>query len=556
MLEIEIKEKRFDTILFENFRMKLPQFGLFAVTGNSGCGKSTLLNMIALMDLDYQGEIRLKGKEIDRDMIKQYITYVSSSTFLLNDLKVKEYLYMFKVEQDPLIDFDIDLKIGKLSRGQKQRLMLISALSMNKPILLCDEITSGLDEINKRKVLEILKGYALNHLVILVDHDVDLVSCYTSYLLPLKSNVNYDYTKELYDCTPVLFSYDRIKKGVKKYRKSHYYFLMLSTLIVLISMITLYLGTSTLYDQVIEQVNRLFPEDTYSFYSTDFTPEMMQDFSEDQFVYLCLDNAELIGISYENEIYYIDDYSSDIRSLSEGSYPKEDQEVVIGEKIAEALELNIGDPLIVKYLIDGEECLIEYKISGIGEGREIYFKEFGEYRYLSNSYNVHSSYALVEIKNQTTFKRELENCSLLYQKVGETLSKKVEEMIHKINILVMIGGIIGLTVALIGIIEIISYSIKVRERLMAFCALQGFKDKEIRKMIDQPYLKRIAFVCLAVHLFFIGVIQVIDEITGMELIMYLDFNYYMIIAGVYFLEMILLLLNLYKVQKKGVKNII
>ena len=64
----------------------------------------------------------------------------------------------------------------KFLGGEKQRLAIIRALLLNKPVLLCDEVTSSLDDDNALLVNEMLKQISKERLVIVVSHDVDLFS--------------------------------------------------------------------------------------------------------------------------------------------------------------------------------------------------------------------------------------------------------------------------------------------------------------------------------------------------------------------------------------------
>ncbi|RBT41260.1 ATP-binding cassette domain-containing protein [Enterococcus hirae] len=53
------KYKDLDILLHANYRFK--DGTLTCVLGNSGAGKSTLLNLIAGLDIDYDGEIEVKS---------------------------------------------------------------------------------------------------------------------------------------------------------------------------------------------------------------------------------------------------------------------------------------------------------------------------------------------------------------------------------------------------------------------------------------------------------------------------------------------------------------
>lgn len=69
----------------------------------------------------------------------------------------------------------LNQKISTLSGGELQRVNLAMSLIKDPPLILADEITSGLDTQNKKLVFNILKELALTKIIIMVTHDVDLL---------------------------------------------------------------------------------------------------------------------------------------------------------------------------------------------------------------------------------------------------------------------------------------------------------------------------------------------------------------------------------------------
>lgn len=66
----------------------------------------------------------------------------------------------------------------KLSGGEKKLVSLATILAMEPEVLLLDEPSAGLDEKTKDRLIEILKGLALTHLII--SHDQNFLSALTS----------------------------------------------------------------------------------------------------------------------------------------------------------------------------------------------------------------------------------------------------------------------------------------------------------------------------------------------------------------------------------------
>jgi len=66
----------------------------------------------------------------------------------------------------------LDRRCGRLSKGQRQRVILAAAMVGDPPVLLLDEPTSGLDPAERILVRALLRRLKTDHLVFLVSHQV------------------------------------------------------------------------------------------------------------------------------------------------------------------------------------------------------------------------------------------------------------------------------------------------------------------------------------------------------------------------------------------------
>ncbi len=64
----------------------------------------------------------------------------------------------------------LDAAIESLSGGEKQRIAIVAALLLDRPILLLDEVTSALDRQSKERVWQLLAGLQ-NKTIIGVAHE-------------------------------------------------------------------------------------------------------------------------------------------------------------------------------------------------------------------------------------------------------------------------------------------------------------------------------------------------------------------------------------------------
>lgn len=225
-LELKNVTKNFKTIegervIFENLNIHFPDYGLIAITGESGCGKSTLLQLIAGLDQNYEGKILFNQVKIEdiKDYRQLVISFVYQNYQLIDYLSVKDNCLFYchlkgikvveKQLQELLEIFElnelVNQKVKNLSGGQKQRVSLIRALLCSSPIILCDEPTGALDEINRQKVYRFLKKASQRRLILIVSHD-QKISKYTPY------HLNFECLKHHYDWNHQLYSRYEIRK--------------------------------------------------------------------------------------------------------------------------------------------------------------------------------------------------------------------------------------------------------------------------------------------------------------------------------------------------------
>lgn len=160
------------------------------LAGPSGSGKSTLLKIIASLMEPTSGDIRFKGEAITSlkpETYRQQVSYCFQSPVLFGDTvydnlafpwlirkqKVDRARLAAGLKQVNLPEDLLDKPIGPLSGGEKQRVALLRHLQCLPDILLLDEITSALDEENKRAIAALIAEQVREHrlTVIWISHD-------------------------------------------------------------------------------------------------------------------------------------------------------------------------------------------------------------------------------------------------------------------------------------------------------------------------------------------------------------------------------------------------
>jgi ABC-type iron transport system FetAB ATPase subunit len=176
--------------LFDNLSFSIKAGERIAVTGPSGCGKSTLLRCLLGIVEPTAGEILINGQVLDAQSvwkIRGEIAFVPQEADLgcgiVREFIEKPFSYRINADKSdnlkrlPHLMQSVGLEnklltseIGSLSGGEKQRLALISALLLDRPILMLDEISSALDNDSAKLVFDLLKNLK-NKTIIGAVHD-------------------------------------------------------------------------------------------------------------------------------------------------------------------------------------------------------------------------------------------------------------------------------------------------------------------------------------------------------------------------------------------------
>ncbi|MCB1167726.1 MAG: ABC transporter ATP-binding protein [Leptospiraceae bacterium] len=175
--------------IFDGLSLKVQPGEKIAITGPSGCGKSTLLQCILGFLEPLGGSISISGNRLSNESVwklRQSLAYVSQEPDL-GDGSVREFLeqpFTYRANRSmksnlskapeflERLGFDdcMDRSVGTLSGGEKQRIALIAALLLDRPILLLDEPSSALDESSRDRVMELLASKH-NLTILSVSHD-------------------------------------------------------------------------------------------------------------------------------------------------------------------------------------------------------------------------------------------------------------------------------------------------------------------------------------------------------------------------------------------------
>lgn len=191
--------------LINQASLRVPRGHFMAIVGPSGCGKTTLLKTIAGLNPESAGTLWWDGRNLSEegDLEPWEIGYVPQFSIAHDVLTVDEAVETatrLRVKSHNLDALDkridrvleetglapiADRHVKILSGGQKRRLGLAMELVSDPKLLLCDEVTSGLDPRSEREIVHLLHDLSRHdgRTVISVTHSLAHLELYDSILV-------------------------------------------------------------------------------------------------------------------------------------------------------------------------------------------------------------------------------------------------------------------------------------------------------------------------------------------------------------------------------------
>ncbi len=166
-----------------------------AIIGPNGSGKTTLFRAI-LGAVKYEGEIH-KDKEMHFGYVPQKVDLERDLPITVNEFlnlsvvsKKVENISKNLIKMVGLNEDYLNKKIGELSAGELQRVLIAWSLVGQPKLLLFDEPTASVDVAGQETVYELLHKLQdeKNLTLILISHDLSVVYKYANKVLCLNKN--------------------------------------------------------------------------------------------------------------------------------------------------------------------------------------------------------------------------------------------------------------------------------------------------------------------------------------------------------------------------------
>ena len=202
MNEVWFRYDRHGEDVIKDLSFKVNPGELFCMVGGNGTGKTTTLTLACGINRPYRGQIKIKGKNIEKYKKNELFNGVigmlpqnPQSIFVEKTVKADllealEGAYMDKqqmlsevmrISELVRIEHLLDMHPYDLSGGEQQRAALAKVLLTKPEILFLDEPTKGLDNEFKFKLAAILKDLKAQGItIIMVSHDIEFCGRYSN----------------------------------------------------------------------------------------------------------------------------------------------------------------------------------------------------------------------------------------------------------------------------------------------------------------------------------------------------------------------------------------
>jgi ABC-type multidrug transport system ATPase subunit len=185
----DVSVKYGDDTVLDISNLKATGPGMVVITGPNGAGKSTLLRLWAGLQRPQKGTVQVNGVKAHRRKARLECGYSPDHPVLFDDLTIADnirYACETSGTDEPtdlansLIDaFEFEAMLdhfpSQLSRGQQQAASLVVAMARPVEVMLLDEPTLALDQVNQAHLANVLASHTKGRLLVVASHEPGII---------------------------------------------------------------------------------------------------------------------------------------------------------------------------------------------------------------------------------------------------------------------------------------------------------------------------------------------------------------------------------------------
>lgn len=188
--------------ILKDVSFTIPQGKVTAIVGENGSGKSTIIKLLERFNVPSSGTIRLgeadmgqvnlaqwrnavgyllQSDQVVKGSIRENICYGLPTDRVWTDGEIYRAMELARADEfvrakENGLDTDVSRFDSKLSGSELQRLAIARIMLRQPQYLIMDEATSGIDVVSEAEVMEGLSSLMAGKTVIMVSHDMRLIS--------------------------------------------------------------------------------------------------------------------------------------------------------------------------------------------------------------------------------------------------------------------------------------------------------------------------------------------------------------------------------------------
>lgn len=191
--------KKNQKTILKDVNLNLQSGKIVALLGENGAGKTTLMRIIAGVAKHYSGQITLEDAKNVAER-KAKLSFTDGLSGFSDSNKIQEVAEFYEAvfsdfdenefeELRKFMKLNPEMKLGQLSKGMREKLIIALTFSRKADLYLLDEPFGGIDAMARKKIINsIIMWKSENSTILISDHFVNEISQMLDEIVIVKNN--------------------------------------------------------------------------------------------------------------------------------------------------------------------------------------------------------------------------------------------------------------------------------------------------------------------------------------------------------------------------------